>query len=200
MCYAFAFVGFIAWYIPYYNERLDQYNKHNFVLREECMSGKLHPEIQHNEMTFDGLSTNCTRAKVFISIPVWLGALNNMWEGSVFYTLIHATSWQIQVAYVLFGLVFCVVVVMEVSKHIKWSKVASLLGDKKSISINDQQTGRTRILRKTIPSNNNNQIKTLAQNLIRENSQSNVPKPNLLIKSKTDGSSSPLVLDSPTSA
>lgn len=139
-------VGFIAWYTPYYNERLTQYKKHHFVLTEECWEGKFHPKVQHNKMTYDGLSTNCTEASVFISVPVWLGALNNMWEGSLFYTLLHATNWQLQVAYVIFGLVIAVVSIWEVSKHIKWRKVSEVLKNQPKIEFKDQTTGRTRIM------------------------------------------------------
>jgi hypothetical protein len=193
LCYTFLLIGFSSWYIPYYNERLDQYNKHNFVLKEECLSGKLHPEIQHNEMTFDGLSTNCTRAKVFISIPIWLGALNNMWEGSVFYTLLHATNWQIQVAYVIFGLVIVVVVIMEISKHIKWSRVATFLKGKNSISVQDNQSGRRRIMTKGEPIDKD-QIKKLAVGLMKN--QPSPPKRNLL----SEPSPLTLVSSEPSSA
>lgn len=119
--------SFIAWYVPYYNERFVQYQKHEFVLREECWEGKFHPKVQHNKMTYDGLSTNCTEASVFTAVPVWLGAINNMWEGSVFYTLIHATNWQLQVAYAIFGLVISVVGILELSKFVKWNNISKVL-------------------------------------------------------------------------
>lgn len=179
-------VGFIAWYTPYFNERLTQYKKHEFVLTEECWEGKFHPKVQHNKMTYDGLSTNCTEAYVFVSVPIWLGALNNMWEGSLFYTLLHATNWQLQVTYVIFGLVIAVVSIWEVSKHIKWSKVSEVLKNQPKIEFKDQTTGRTRMLLK--PKNqqnpsalyttgsansnnhlmNNDQIKNLTDSLMKK--------------------------------
>jgi len=163
-------VGFIAWYTPYYNERATQYEKHQFVLTEECWEGKFHPKVQHNKMTYDGLSTNCTEAFVFVSVPVFLGALNNMWEGSLFYTLLHATNWQLQVAYVIFGLVIAVVSIWEVSKHIKWRKVSEVLKNQPKFEFKDQTTGRTRMLMK--PKNPQGSSTLYASNDIISNNHS----------------------------
>lgn len=181
----FLITGFVAWYIPYYNERLNQYNKHEFVLKEECWEGKFHPKVQHNKMTYDGLSTNCTEATVFTSVPVWLGAFNNMWEGSVFYTLLHATNWQLQVAYVIFGLVISVVAIWEVSKHIKWRSVAKVLAVQPKQEFTDPANGRKRILmkRRTSEATNSNhlsdteQVKNLAASLI---SSQGLPKQSIM--------------------
>lgn len=58
------------WYVPYYIQHSNLYEKHLFVLRTECVDGKLHPMIQHNVMTYDGVPTNCSHAQVVTSIPV----------------------------------------------------------------------------------------------------------------------------------
>lgn len=172
-------IGFVAWYVPYYNERLTQHEKHEFVLNAECWEGKFHPKVQHNKMTYDGLATNCSEASVFTSVPVWMGAINNMWEGSVFYTLLHATNWQLQVAYVIFGLVISVVFILELSKYIKWRSITKVLttgnNNGKSEFV-DPMTGRKRILMtpnivKQNPSqhaNANDEMKDLANSLLQK--------------------------------
>ena len=105
------------WYVPYYIQHSNLYEKHLFVLRTECVDGKLHPMIQHNVMTYDGVPTNCSHAQVVTSIPVLIGAANAMWEGSVFYTLLHATTWQVQLAYIVFAAAIVIWLINSWSKH-----------------------------------------------------------------------------------
>lgn len=93
----------MLWYVPYYQNYKSLYDRYNFVWTQECLPDKFHPKVQHNVMTYDGIPTNCSHAKIFVDIPVFIGAFNAMWEGSVFYTLLHATTWQVQAAYILFA-------------------------------------------------------------------------------------------------
>lgn len=172
-------IGFIAWYMPYYNERLIQHEKHDFVLNAECWEGKFHPKVQHNKMTYDGLATNCSEAAVFTSVPVWLGAINNMWEGSVFYTLLHATNWQLQVTYVTFGLVISVVTILELSKYIKWRSITRVLTSNNNNGkpeFVDPLTGRKRVLMVSDPikqnpfqhNNSNEEMKNIANSILQK--------------------------------
>lgn len=115
---------FFAWYYPYYLERASQHDKHLFVLLEECREGKLHPKIQHDEMRYEGLQTNCSRATVFTSTPVWAGALVNLWQGSIFYTLIYADNWKIQATYTI---AFIIVAVATVHYSFKYNIVSKVL-------------------------------------------------------------------------
>ena len=110
-------VAFWIWYIPYYHEQRILYEKYSFVLTVECVEGKFHPMVQHNLMTYDGIPTNCSHARTVTSTPVYANALIAMWTDSVFFTLFHATTWQLQAMYVLFVIVVTVTSIMAYSKR-----------------------------------------------------------------------------------
>lgn len=90
--------AFYVWYAPYYQEQKIVYEKHDFVLKTECVDGKFHPKVQHNLMTYDGMPTNCSQARALTSTPIIINALMAMWQSSIFFTIIHATTWQMQAA------------------------------------------------------------------------------------------------------
>jgi hypothetical protein len=89
-----------CFYTPFYIARSSNYQKQLHILDTVCHKNNIFPEIQLNQVTHDGLSSNCSEAFVYISTWVCIGAVNDMWEGSPLYTIIHATTWRVQLALV----------------------------------------------------------------------------------------------------
>ncbi len=96
----------LAVFTPYYHSRSEQHRNHLQVLRTICNGKNIPDKFQVNEVTYEGTLSNCTRATVFIATPVFLGAINDFWQDSIFYTLLHATDWKVQAVYA-----FCAVLV-----------------------------------------------------------------------------------------
>lgn len=116
--FSFVAVLFFVWYNPYYQQQRILYEKYQFVLDVECIDGKFHPKVQHNLMTYDGIPTNCSHAQSIVSTPLFVSSLNAMWSDSIFYTLLHASTWQLQVAYAVVILVVSVaLIVTQAKKH-----------------------------------------------------------------------------------
>ena len=122
----------LAWYIPYYNQRLVNYNKHRFVLENQCYTNTLHPEIQHNDMTHAGISTNCSRAHAFTSVWPCIGAVEDMWTSSPIYSIIWASAWQTQIILGLAFLISTFLIIREFSRAIVQTNFLNSLKEKKS--------------------------------------------------------------------
>jgi hypothetical protein len=125
-----------GWYYDCYQQRKEIHRQHLFVLQTECIAGKLHPSIQHNLMTYEGLQTNCTEAHVYTQTPIWLGACDDCWRSSIWHTLIHADDWRVQLTYMVGGVLVAVMLARELFRQ-KRTKAAlkALATNKQSIQI-----------------------------------------------------------------
>lgn len=126
-------------YVKFYNERVQNYYKHLYVLEYECQSGRQLPKIQYNAMTYDGTTTNCTEAQVFTSIPPSVGALHDMWTSSPFYSLMYATDWKIQVAYALFTVVGIVTLITGYFRYRTQQAVLNTFSEDKRSAIDQRK-------------------------------------------------------------
>lgn len=109
--------GSILYVIPYYVRRIDSYNKHLYVLREFCQSNVIPPQIQVNKLTYDGLPTNCTESKLYINVPIFVGAIIDAYTSSIFHTLATANHWMIQCLYLTLIIIIAIKTIDGVVYH-----------------------------------------------------------------------------------
>lgn len=133
-------------YTKHYNERTQNYDKHMYVLNNECRSGRQLSTIQYNKMTYDGTSTNCTEAVVFTSIPPCLGAIHDMWISSPFFALMYATDWKIQALYVVLAVVAVVTFIQSYFKHKSHREVLETFKTNQRHTAKSMIDGRERML------------------------------------------------------
>lgn len=110
-------VFFLVCAYPHYLRRVEEHNKHQFVIDNHCDTNRPHPSIHYNLMTYDGTATNCAEARANVSMPVIVGAFIDMWMRSPIPGILYATSWEVQIAYMLFG---CITIVWGISSIRKY--------------------------------------------------------------------------------
>lgn len=169
----------VSWFLPFYNDRKIQYEKHLFVLDHACQLGQSHPRIQQNELGHEGISTNCSRARSYLETPVFLGALGDFWTASPFHTLLHASTWQLQVAYIGIALFAIYLLVHEIFRFMTNSHALDALQQKPIVN------GRRRMLvadRSTelvkVGNSSSNELRNLADSLITEKEKATSSLPN----------------------
>ncbi len=107
-------VAFLAVYIyPFYLKRCEIYVKHEFVLENQCTPTRAHPRIHYDLLTYDGVQTNCEEARVFVAVPIFVGALIDTWKASPIYAMIYVTDPWIGLAYTVITIVFVIVGVQQ---------------------------------------------------------------------------------------
>lgn len=113
----------VSIFAPYYKQRIVKYNKHTEVLQSGLCNGNIEKIVEkHNkqqaeifkkigleELSYEGITTNCTRAQIYCSIPVILGAIDDMWLDSTLRALLVAEDWRLKA---LYGFTFIVGVVV----------------------------------------------------------------------------------------
>ena len=122
---------------PHYLRRVEEHAKHTFVLDNHCDTSRPHPSIHYNQMTYDGIQTNCSEARAYTGVPILAGAFMDLWLGSPVYGILYATDWKVQLAYVIFG---CVTI-MCVSYHLR-----KYYTDKHVIDAVEQQKRNTQMM------------------------------------------------------
>lgn len=90
----------LIWITPYYIQRRSNYDKQMYVINTICTGNLVPSEIQINKMTYDGMLTNCSNARVFVATPMLVGAIMDAYNSSPFYILANADSWAVRLVYI----------------------------------------------------------------------------------------------------
>ncbi len=118
---------------PYYLRRKEFYEKHEFVLINQCSSDRAHPRIHYDWMTFDGVQTNCEEARVFVAVPLLAGTLIDAWKASPIYALIYITDPWIAVAIGSLAAVFIVAFLIQGRIYLTEKNVIGAMNKRTSI-------------------------------------------------------------------
>jgi hypothetical protein len=90
----FSFLG--AWYVPYYTRRWQTYLTHEQILNEQCYNDtRMHPKIKYKVLELNDVETNCQHSLAYTTVPIFLGAISDLWKETPFYALLYGTSWTI---------------------------------------------------------------------------------------------------------
>ena len=139
---------------PHYLRRIEEYNKHMFVLQNHCNTNRPHPSIQYNQMTYEGTQTNCSDARAYTQMPILAGAFIDLWLKSPIPAVLYADNWKVQVSYFLFGWITIVTVILSLKNY--WTdchvidavrrQEASLSGNRQRLIVKESQGDNESIL------------------------------------------------------
>lgn len=97
---------YYVFYRPYLLIREEQRKHHEYMNKHVCdpSYSSLPKDITIDGMTHKGTKSDCVSAHVFLSTPIYWGALEDMWAHSLIRFVLHGGNWQLQVAIAIVAL------------------------------------------------------------------------------------------------